>query len=248
MQDMIWTMAIWWTPIVILAILLVTTKKAVVSPVWLAVSIGIYAVYTGAIFSGIDLPGISGMFEDQQYNWSGKILAITASLVMIAAVVIPTQRLNLADAGLTLKQEKGSVIPSLIVMAGMIAFIVGLQLLANDGPNLDAETLIYQATIPGIDEELMFRGLLLLTLSLAVSGQAWKLKGATIPWGAVLATLFFALGHSIFVQNGAIQADWVTLVITGLLGGALMWIRLRTGSIMLPIIAHNATNLANQFF
>lgn len=248
MQDMIWTMAIWWTPVVALALLLVITKKAVVSPVWLVVSIGIYAVYTGAIFSGIDLPGISSMFEDQKYNWSGKILAIVASLIMIAAVIVPSKRLNLADAGLTLKQEQGSVIPSLIVVAGMVAFIVGLQLLVNDGTNLDAETLIYQATIPGMDEELMFRGLLLLTLSLAVSGRAWDLMGATIPWGAVLATLFFALGHSIFVQNAVVQADWVALVITGILGGALMWIRLRTGSILLPIIAHNATNLANQFF
>ena len=130
----------------------------------------------------------------------------------------------------------------------MIAFIIGLQMLANDGATLDSETLIYQATVPGIDEELMFRGLLLLGLSMAVTGRTWNLWGAPVGWAAILVTLFFALGHSIMVTDGQLQTSLIALIYTAILGWALIWIRLRTGSILLPIIAHNATNFVGQFF
>ncbi|NCQ47531.1 MAG: CPBP family intramembrane metalloprotease, partial [Sphingomonadales bacterium] len=141
-----------------------------------------------------------------------------------------------------------SVGPALIAIALMIAFIIGLQMLANDGATLDTETLLYQATIPGIDEELMFRGLLLLGLSMAVTGKTWTLWGAPVGWAAILVTIFFALGHSIMVSDGEVQTIWIATIYTAILGSALMWIRLRTGSILLPIIAHNATNFVGQFF
>lgn len=247
-SDLFLTMLIWWAPILLMVGLLRATGKVELSPLWLLASIGIYAAYAMMVFSGIKIPGVETMFVDQKYNWSGKILAISTSIIMLVALIKSSPVLSFADAGVTLKQNAGSFGPSLVVMAMMIGFIVGLQLLVNDGTNLNAETLIYQATIPGLDEELMFRGILLLTLSLAVTGQTWTVKGATVHWGAIVATLFFAWGHSVFIVDGAVQADVVAMVITGLLGAALMWIRLRTGSIVMPIVAHNATNFANQFF
>ena len=167
---------------------------------------------------------------------------------MVFATVRFSKNISLADAGLTFRQREGSVGPALIAIALMIAFIIGLQMLANDGATLDTETLIYQATIPGIDEELMFRGLLLLGLSMAVTGKTWTLWGAPVGWAAILVTTFFALGHSIIVSDGEIQMIWIAMIYTAILGWALMWIRLRTGSILLPIIAHNATNFVGQFF
>ncbi|SIN59878.1 hypothetical protein SAMN02745824_0416 [Parasphingorhabdus marina DSM 22363] len=247
-SDLFLTMLIWWVPILLIVGLLKAAGKVDLSPVWLLASIGIYAAYAMMVFSGIKIPGVENMFVDQRYNWSGKILAISTSIILLVALIRTSPKLTFADAGVTWKQNAGSIGPALVVTALMIGFIIGLQLLVNDGTNLNAETLIYQATIPGLDEELMFRGLLLLTLSLAVTGQTWTIKGATVHWGAIVATLFFAWGHSVFIVDGAVQADVVAMVITGLLGAALMWIRLRTGSIVMPIIAHNATNFANQFF
>ena len=248
MLDIIVMLAIWWGPVLVIIGFLAMLGKIEISGPWLIASIAFYAIYVAAVFSGFRIPGFEATFGETQYNWSGKLLAIATSAVMIIATIKSSKTLSFTDAGLTFKQREGSVGPALIAIALMIAFIIGLQMLANDGANPDAETLIYQATIPGIDEELMFRGLLLLGLSMAVTGKTWNLWGAPVGWAAILVTLFFALGHSIFISDGEVQTIWIAMIYTGILGWALMWIRLRTGSILLPIICHNATNFAGQFF
>ena len=248
MLDILFMLAIWWAPVLLIIGFLALRGKTEVSAPWLVASIAFYAIYVAAVFSGFHIPGFEAAFGETQYNWSGKLLAIATSAVMIVATVKSSKNLSFADAGLTFRQREGSVGPALIAIALMIAFIIGLQMLANDGTSLDTETLIYQATVPGIDEELMFRGLLLLGLSMAVTGKTWNLWGAPVGWAAILVTLFFALGHSIMVTDGALQTSVIAMIYTAILGWALMWIRLRTGSILLPIIAHNATNFTGQFF
>lgn len=248
MLDILFMLAIWWTPVLVIIGFLALLGKIEISGPWLIASITFYVVYVAAVFSGFHIPGFEAAFGETQYNWSGKLLAIATSAVMLIATVRFSENLSFADAGLTFRQREGSVGPALIAIALMIAFIIGLQMLANDGATLDTETLLYQATVPGIDEELMFRGLLLLGLSMAVTGRTWNLWGAPVGWAAILVTLFFALGHSIMVTDGELQTSVIALVYTAILGWALMWIRLRTGSILLPIIAHNATNFVGQFF
>jgi len=248
MLDIIFMLAIWWAPVLIIIGFLAMLGKIEISAPWLIASIAFYTIYVAAVFSGFHIPGFEAAFGDTQYNWSGKLLAIATSAVMVIATVKSSKDLSFADAGITFKQREGSVGPALIAIALMIAFIIGLQMLANDGTSLDTETLLYQATIPGIDEELMFRGLLLLGLSMAVTGKTWTLWGAPVGWAAILVTIFFALGHSIMVSDGVVQTIWIAMIYTAILGWALMWIRLRTGSILLPIIAHNATNFVGQFF
>lgn len=248
MLDIIFMLAIWWAPVLIIIGFLAMLGKIEIAAPWLIASIAFYTIYVAAVFSGFHIPGFDAAFGDTQYNWSGKLLAIVTSAVMVIAAVKSSKDLSFADAGITLRQREGSVGPALIAIALMIAFIIGLQMLANDGATLDTETLLYQATIPGIDEELMFRGLLLLGLSMAVTGKTWNLWGAPIGWAAILVTIFFALGHSIMVSDGEVQTIWIAMIYTAILGWALMWIRLRTGSILLPIIAHNATNFVGQFF
>ncbi|WP_417612786.1 type II CAAX prenyl endopeptidase Rce1 family protein [Parasphingorhabdus sp.] len=248
MLDILVMLAIWWAPVLVIIGVLALLGKIEVSAPWLVASIAFYAIYVAAVFSRFHIPGFEAAFGETQYNWSGKLLAIATSAVMIIVTVRSSEKLTFADAGLTFRQREGSVGPALIAIALMIAFIIGLQMLANDGATLDTETLLYQATIPGIDEELMFRGLLLLGLSMAVTGRTWNLWGAPVGWAAILVTIIFALGHSIIVSDGQIQTIWIAMIYTAILGWALMWIRLRTGSILLPIIAHNATNFVGQFF
>jgi membrane protease YdiL (CAAX protease family) len=124
----------------------------------------------------------------------------------------------------------------------MVAFVAFLQLVfAQDGSNADAETLAYQAIIPGIDEELIFRGLLLALLAGALREfeRGWM-------WAGIAVTIIFAFGHSIFWTPDGPFFDPVTLFYVTVLGALMMYIRLGTGSILLPILAHNITNVVNQ--
>lgn len=248
MIDFALTIALWWTPVLALVLLLRVAGKAALHPGWLVIAVVIHAIYVAAVFSGISLPGLAAFFADSRFNWEGKLFAIAVSLVLLGAVSAMSPRASFAKAGVTLRQAPGSLAPALLMTAAMVFLMIGLQLLANDGTAADADTLLYQATIPGLDEELLFRGLLLMVLSLAVTGGVWRLAGAPVGWSAVFATLVFALGHSVFVEAGTVQIIWAALVYSFVLGGMLMWIRLRTGSILLPIVAHNLTNVAGQFF
>ena len=93
------------------------------------------------------------------WNWLGKAAGIAVSLACWRA------------AGLT-RDEVGWRLPRTriewAVAAGGIAVLAGLstvERLAGGGVHsYDTETLVFQATMPGLDEELAYRGVLLAML------------------------------------------------------------------------------------
>jgi hypothetical protein len=101
--------------------------------------------------------------------------------------------------------------------------------------------------MPGIDEEPFFRGVFLTLLSRAFQ-QRWNLLGAEIAPGALIVTFVFAAGHGLTVQHGRLHLEVLLFGLTGALGFGLLWIRQRTGSLLLPVLAHNAINVGNSFF
>ena len=72
--------------------------------------------------------------------------------------------------------------------------------------------------------------------------------GASIGPAAAIVTFIFAAGHGLAVLDGAIQFDAMAFFATGAIGAGLLWIRQRTGSILLAIVAHNLVNLGNSFW
>jgi hypothetical protein len=77
-----------------------------------------------------------------------------------------------------------------------------------------------------LTEELIFRGFLLPSWAKSRLGRG----------GAMLATsVLFALMH--------IQYDWRGMIAIGLLGVFYAWLRLRSGSLIPPLIAHGGGNL-----
>jgi hypothetical protein len=72
----------------------------------------------------------------------------------------------------------------------------------------------------------------------------FKLANADIGYGAIALTLVFALVHGIqFDEKLAIHTDLANALMAGVTGLALVWLRLRTKSLMLPVVLHNATNV-----
>lgn len=87
----------------------------------------------------------------------------------------------------------------------------------------------------------------------AVYYAANILGGSLIPfpeaefnWGGLLATLLFATSHGVSWGDSGIQLAADALIVTAYLGFGLLWIRQRTGSVVIPIIAHNLINVASN--
>lgn len=199
--------------------------------------------YWAAIVAGAEVQGTLPGFAGLEWNWVGKI--VTTIAVLLAIALIPA--VDREDVGLRLRPKRGSVGPALVGVAMVCALSWGAEIWANDGRDLSAERLAFQALMPGLDEELFFRGLFLALLLRAFS-ERWSLFGAPVGPAAAVVTFIFAAGHGLRVAEGAIQFDALAFGLTGAIGFGLLWIRQRTGSVLPAIAAHNLVNFGNSFF
>lgn len=168
------------------------------------------------------------------WDWSGPLLALAGALAFTARLVA-TRAFSWREFGLTFAQRAGSVKPALAVAGGALALnYVAMSFSSFRLPSVPAETWLYQATVPGLVEETVFRGLLLALADRAVPPR-WNVAGAAIGVGALLVTFAFLALHGLSPGK-----------LAGVLPAALLylWLRARSGSLLLPIAAHNAWNLS----
>src|SRR5690606_186112 len=102
-------------------------------------------------------------------------------------------------------------------------------------------------TMPGIEEELFYRGVLLLALDQAFRAR-WRVLGVSIGWGGVLSSVAFGLIHAFAYRAGDASFDLSTFLMTGGPAVLLLWLRVRTGSLVAPVLAHNLVNGAFVIF
>jgi hypothetical protein len=194
------------------------------------------ATLAPAYLQALKIPGA-------HWNWGGKVLDIVVMLA-VTTIFIAAKRFTAKDFGLTFRQAAGTwraivfmMIPYMIVLAMLTAKWFG------ETKPQTAETIWYEATMPGLAEELLWRGILLAILNRMFIGR-FKLANAEIGYGAIAITLVFALVHGIhFDKTLAVQTDWLNALMAGVTGFALVWLRLRTQSLVLPVVLHNATNV-----
>jgi len=188
---------------------------------------------------------IQALFPSAQlhWNWDGKALSIAVTLLAIS--VIP--RVSWSDAGFRWKQNNG-FLAAIAAAVVMCAFAWGMQLLIA-GLKFSvpgAERLLYEATMPGLNEEPLYRGLALLLIDRAFWGEGRNLIGARIGWGAILTSLWFGLIHGVGLTHGRIAFDVNAVWIIAVIGFFLAWIRVRTGSLVVGVVAHNVVNVGSS--
>ena len=104
------------------------------------------------------------------------------------------------------------------------------------------EFLLYQVTLPGIAEELAYRGVIQSQLN-SIFPKSWKLFGVSLGWGfGITAVLFWAI-HAFRVENLTLSFYWQTLTMQMVASFVFGWIRERSGSIIPGIMTHNLVNL-----
>jgi membrane protease YdiL (CAAX protease family) len=206
-----------------------------------ALSLFILAVYMCAIYCIPTPKLLAGL----QWNWTGKIVAIA---VMAAAYAYLPRSIK-TEVGLFARPKPPEWRSVLGVSLFTVLFFAGCHALVSFAFALpcikpSAETLAFQATLPGLDEELAFRGILLAVL-VAAFGEPWKIAGIALGWGALPIILFFGFAHGFDIAASHPPPIFiaVTMVITAVMGALLLWIKERTGSIWIAVIVHNLANV-----
>jgi CAAX protease family protein len=249
-QDIVFSFGLWWAAIIIVALLVAATRTAKVNMGWFSTAIIIFALYVTANNISGELVSLSDIIPDAKFNWDGKVAELAFILVALVFLRIITRSIKFSDYGLTLNQSEGSFLPAVIVTVLLVCSMVALTLAFSGPSQADAaeiiETLAFQSTLPGLSEEPLFRGVLLTVLSMAVVSRGVNFLGARIGWGGVLATLLFTVAHGVFWDEGGLQIYADALIVSSFLGFGLLWIRERTGSLVMPIIAHNLINLSSS--
>jgi membrane protease YdiL (CAAX protease family) len=169
------------------------------------------------------------------WNWQGKLCALVATLAVAALPAFGWRA-----SGITLRQARGSLLPCALVALGYTGFFVAIALLRPNDP-LTPETIAFQLTMPGLEEEAFYRGVLLLALDRAFPAR-WRFLGVDWGWGAILSSALFGLAHAFAYDDGAFAFSALAMALTA--GPALIavWLRLRSGSIAWPVALHNFGN------
>lgn len=175
-------------------------------------------------------------FSPSEWNWQGKLLALVASLAVAALPIIGWER-----SGLTLRQNAGSLFGAAIALVLYCAFFLAIALTFPNGP-VSGETLAFQLTMPGIEEEIFYRGILLLALNEAFRGRI-RLLGVDWGWAAVLTSMLFGFVHAFsYSAEAGFALSPMFMALTAIPSFLAIWLRERTGSLLTPVIAHNFGN------
>lgn len=202
------------------------------SPRWLLIATLLVAVNDACLtrFYGL-LPDLIG----GEWNWQGKSMALAATLALASLPAFGWRRI-----GLSFAQTPGSLKAALPVAVAYCAFFVAIALVFG-GDEADAEAVGFQLTMPGLEEEPFYRGLLLFALDQAFQGRK-RLFGVDWGWGALLSCGLFGMAHSFGYADGSFSFEPAIMALTAIPSLIAVWLRLRTGSLVLPVALHNFGN------
>ena len=196
----------------------------------------LFAIYLGLDDIATVFPFLFPVLDlfDLRWNWEGKIYSILFSLLIIFA-----PGLKKADIGFTFHYK--NLKTSLWAVAGLTFASTLLGVIFQPG-SPDAETIAFQLFMPGIAEELAYRGIAPAILISFVQG---KNDSDFMPWSVILLTAFaFGLWHGLGYSDGSFSFDTMSSLFP-FIGGILYgWLRFHSGSLMFPILAHGLGNTA----
>ena len=169
------------------------------------------------------------------WNWQGKGLALLATLAIVALPCFDRR-----EAGFTIAPATGSLVAALPVALAYCTFFTFLALIFPNEP-ATGEDVAFQLTMPSLEEEMFYRGTLLYALDRAFAGRL-KFLGVEWSWGALLSCVLFGMAHAFGFADESFSLDLSTMALTAVPAFIAVWLRLRTGSLILPIVLHSFGN------
>jgi membrane protease YdiL (CAAX protease family) len=133
-----------------------------------------------------------------------------------------------------------SAIPALLIAAAVPAvfFVLGARV------RLTGEGWAYLLLMPGLAEELLFRGLYQSLLNDAL-GRCWRLGGAEFGWGLLITSVLFAGANGLVAVDSQLHARIVipAAIAPFMLSLVSGWVRERTNSVWPSVFGHNLSNI-----
>jgi len=195
-----------------------------------AVCVNMIAMSIGASMGSL-LPGL-------EYNWPGKIIGIALTLGMYFLLPRPLR----AETGIFAIPRASEWKSTIAVSAALLLTFWVIAYVFRDGKPLTGETILFQATMPGLDEEAMYRGVL-LALLVGALGKPLSVAGIRIGWGALPIVAFFGLAHGL--TEGLSAETLVSMFAAAFMGAGLLWLKERTASIWVAVVVHNLANIGS---
>lgn len=220
---------------------IVLTPACIIAAVKRSKSIAIASALTFILYMvqiGILVLPKWGPFVDLQYNWVPKLLAFLATLV--AAFLL---KLDKSECGLNKASVKAFGIALLFAVVCTLPALIS-DIMAGDAGKFGTERLLFELTMPGLQEEPFYRGLLLLIWDRAV-GRRFRVFGVQLGWGDLVSLSLFTLGHvCIFDKDFHLMfapepLHWFDLIFFSV---AMSWLRYKYNSIWPAVLAHNIGN------
>jgi membrane protease YdiL (CAAX protease family) len=201
------------------------------------------------------------IFHGLRWNWQYKLWQIAIALIFIFLVFRRPRGLGLR------LPEKESLPVMWMMLGGMVVFTTAIALwnrtvlFSHEGA-LKIETLplvettLFEAFMPGLSEELIYRGIVLLGFASIFSGPKINLADALAGWEVPISIFLFILAHNRFVDSstlaidfftvlqGSTPVDWILNIISE---GFMTWIVLRTRSILPSIFTHGYATAIGPF-
>lgn len=174
----------------------------------------------------------------QKWNWIGK----TGSLLWTVTFIFTTTLLTKKDIGWTFSiiNQKGVLIIITVILFLRLAIRLFFQGF-NSGYKI--ETLIYEATLPGIAEEIVFRGILLGLLN-QVFLKKWIILRTSFGKGLILTSILFGLVHGLSLNKSWIpDFNSQRFIMTGSMGFAFGLVKEKSKSLIPGIMFHNLWNM-----
>ncbi len=194
--------------------------------------LNIFLLMLPAIFEPFDIIGGT-------WNWTGKIYAITGSIIFYFLF----QKDFAENDFVRLRQGEESFKFTLGATILLVTFSTASGYFWGSPSVINLENLGFHLTMPGLDEELAYRGIGLGLLVTALSDRVeiGKLNlGHPAMW---VTAVLFGFVHG-FRFTGVIQMHWAHFGLTFGIGLVLGWMTLKSKSILMPIVAHNLYNIS----
>jgi membrane protease YdiL (CAAX protease family) len=213
----------------ILTIVMILPWARPTRPMWLLACLGYIVLDAAVTVAGYAL--VSG----PHWNWFGKAFSIALALTCIILL-----RPNQAELPLRLPRGVTGWRWTGIGIVAAALFATAANYASRDGLAPTAEAIAYQATMPGLSEELCWRGLAFFLL-----GQAYKHQDGTQDFlpAAVITTVMFGLIHLVALNHGSLRIGWPPFAYSLIIGAWLTLLRFKTSSVPSLVATHNIANV-----